>query len=88
MIPRLESREKYGWMVGFAETVRDQRLAQRLATALDGRGAFRRFRQVLRDDPAEEQRWYKWEQDALTAYIGAWLQECGIAPEAKQHTDA
>jgi hypothetical protein len=35
---------EYGWMTMFAESVADSRLRARLEIALDGRGAFRRFK--------------------------------------------
>ena len=46
-IEPLSSSVEYGWMVEFAETVADRRLREKLDVALDGRGAFRRFKDVL-----------------------------------------
>ena len=52
-IEPLESSVEYGWMAEFAATVGDARLRDRLEVALDGRGAFRRFKNVLLDSPEE-----------------------------------
>src|SRR6266851_2780314 len=52
----LGSRVEYGWMEEFTGTVGDARLRDRLEVALDGGGAFRRFKNVLLDFPAERER--------------------------------
>jgi hypothetical protein len=44
-------------MQEIAETARDSRRRRRLAVALDGSGAFRRFVGVIADDPAQRERW-------------------------------
>ena len=48
-IEPLSSQTEYRWMADFAETVADRRLREMLDLALDGRGAFRRFKAVLSD---------------------------------------
>ncbi|HEY1233186.1 MAG TPA: UPF0158 family protein, partial [Candidatus Binatia bacterium] len=53
----ISSRVEYGWMAEFAETVADRRLRERLDLALDGRGAFHRFKVALANYPAERARW-------------------------------
>jgi hypothetical protein len=45
--------------------VADEDLRRRLVIAIDGKGAFRRFKDVLLSYPLERDRWY--------AYRGAWL---------------
>jgi Uncharacterised protein family (UPF0158) len=42
----------------FIETVRDTGRADRLEIAISGRGAFRRFKDVLERWPGELERWY------------------------------
>lgn len=74
----LESSVEYGWMAGFAETVGDARLRDRLEVALDGRGAFRRFKNVLLDSPAERERWFAFRDARLHAAAREWLAEQGI----------
>ena len=79
-IAPLGSPVEYGWMAEFATTVRDPRLRDRLEVALDGRGAFRRFRNVLRDHPAQRDRWFAFRDERLHAAARDWLTGQGIEP--------
>ena len=63
-ITPLESSVEYGWMSEFAESVSDPVLAQLIEVALHGKGAFRRFKDVLAGNPAERQRWDRSNQPA------------------------
>ncbi len=76
----LGSRVEYGWMAEFTETVGDARLRDRLEVALDGRGAFRRFKNVLLDSPVERERWFAFRDELLRAAAREWLAEQGIEP--------
>lgn len=76
----LGSEVEYRWMAEFAGTVRDARLRDRLEVALDGRGAFRRFKNVVLDFPAERERWFAFRDDRLHAAAREWLGELGIEP--------
>ncbi len=82
LIPKRESREGYEIMVAFAETIKGKGLREKLAIALNGRGAFRRFRSVLNDHPEELERWYKFKDDWMRKEAAGWLQDHGIEPEA------
>ena len=79
-IEPLGSSVEYGWMAEFAETVRDARVRDRLEVALDGRGAFRRFKNVLLDFPAERERWFAFRDERLRAAAWKWLAEQAIVP--------
>jgi Uncharacterised protein family (UPF0158) len=76
----LGSRVEYQWMAEFAGTVRHARLRDRLEVALDGRGAFRRFKNVLLDFPAERERWFAFRDQRLHAEAREWLEEVGLEP--------
>lgn len=76
----IESSVEYGWMAEFVATVRDVRLRDRLEVALDGRGAFRRFKDVLLDFLAERERWFAFRDERLHAAASEWLGEQGIKP--------
>lgn len=76
----LGSSVEYGWMAEFTATVSDARLRDRLEVALDGRGAFRRFKNVLRDFPAERERWFAFRDARLRAAAREWLETQGIEP--------
>jgi hypothetical protein len=74
----LGSEVEYRWMAEFTGTVRDARLRDRLEVALDGRGAFRRFKNVLLDFPGERERWFAFRDERLHAAARDWLGELGI----------
>ena len=80
LIPKRESREGYEIMVAFAESVRGKGLREKLSIALNGRGAFRRFRSVLNDYPDELEKWYKFKDDWMREEAVKWLLLNGIEP--------
>jgi hypothetical protein len=67
------SREQYRWMERFVGSVTDEGLRKRLAIAIDGKGAFRRFKDVLLAYPAERERWFSYRADLLHWHIHTWL---------------
>lgn len=80
LIPRRKSREGYEVMVAFANTVEDKHLGEKLGIALNGKGVFRRFRDVLNHHPDELERWYKFKDDYLKDEAVQWLLDNGIEP--------
>ncbi len=72
------SREQYRWMERFVSSVSDDPLRQRLIIAIDGKGAFRRFKDVLIAYPAERERWFTYRADLLHWHIHNWLADHGI----------
>jgi hypothetical protein len=87
-IEALGASVEYGWMAEFASSVGDARLRELLELALSGRGAFRRFKNVLLDFPADRERWFAVRDGHLRAAAREWLTEQGIetiaaAPEAQ-----
>jgi hypothetical protein len=79
-IPGQESREGYRDMEEFIATVRDRRSAELLEVAIAGRGAFRRFKDVLAGSPAERERWFGWSEGRQRERILDWLAGEGIVP--------
>jgi hypothetical protein len=70
--------DAYRDMADFADTVEDRRLQDLLAVALNGRGAFRRFKDVLLDFPEERDRWFKYRDDRVRERMLEWLRSEGI----------
>ena len=70
----------YRDMVDFAATVTDPVLADRLDVALDGRGAFGRFKDVLDRDPDELTRWHVFSGDRRRGRARAWLAMHALKP--------
>src|SRR5512144_1852162 len=69
------SREQYRWMERFVGSVVDEPLRERLVIAIDGKGAFRRFKDVLLAYPAERERWFTYRADLLHWHMHNWLLE-------------
>jgi len=73
LIEPVPSHEAYEDMVDFAARVSDPDLARRLQRALNGRGAFRRFKDELYEHPDVRADWHAFS-DARMARRGAdWL---------------
>lgn len=79
-IPPEGSREGYQDMQAFIVTVHSQRLQERLERAISGRGAFRNFKDVLLDYPAERDRWFQFKRERLQQRILDWLEAHEITP--------
>ncbi len=74
------SREQYRWMERFVLSVADEQLRERLIISIDGKGAFRRFKDVLLAYPAERERWFSYRADLLHWHIQTWLESHDIKP--------
>jgi tetratricopeptide (TPR) repeat protein len=72
-----DTHDAYEDMVEFAETV-GPKLRERLADALDGKGAFGRFKRVLQSAPQERERWCRFRDVRLEARARKWLETNGI----------
>ncbi len=79
-IPRDDAHDAYRAMEDFIGTVDDERLRERLSDAIDGRGAFSRFKRVLSDHDEERERWFTVRDARLRERIVAWLEDEGIEP--------
>lgn len=73
------SREQYRWMERFVASVSDTALRERLIISIDGKGAFRRFKDVLLAYPAERERWFSYRADLLHWHIHNWMVENNLA---------
>jgi hypothetical protein len=74
------SREQYRWMERFVGSVADEALRERLIISIDGKGAFRRFKDVLLAYPAERERWFSYRAELLHWHIQQWLESHEIHP--------
>lgn len=78
MVPQIPSYEGYADMEAFIDTVRNRRLQQRLERSIRGRGAFRRFKNVLLSYPSQEQAWFKFKEAQMEERVIAWLESKGV----------
>jgi hypothetical protein len=72
-IDPVSSREQYRWMERFIPMVEDAALRDRLTAAIDGKGAFRRFKDVLMGYGPERERWFAFRSERLRVFMEAWL---------------
>ena len=77
-VPQADSRKAYQDMADFADTVADLHLRQLLEMALNGRGAFHRFKDVLYNYPREREAWFAFSDQCWRERIDAWLQLMGV----------
>jgi hypothetical protein len=72
-IDPVSSREQYRWMERYIPMVEDVELRAKLAVSIDGKGAFRRFKDVLMSYGAERERWFAFRSERLRIFMEAWL---------------
>jgi hypothetical protein len=73
---RVERDDPYGDyrdMERFIGTVEDARLRERLWNAILGRGAFRRFKDLLARHPKVEEAWFDFKDARLQKRVANWL---------------
>lgn len=73
-IPSTDSREGYRDMEDFIQTVDDEHLKEKLWIAIDGKGAFRRFKKVLARYPDVRQRWFEFKDERIKERVVDWLE--------------
>ncbi|HMJ10396.1 MAG TPA: UPF0158 family protein [Polyangiaceae bacterium] len=76
----VSSREQYRWMERFIPMVEDAELRERLTSAIDGKGAFRRFKDVLMSHGPERERWFAFRSERLRVFMEAWLSAHALQP--------
>ena len=82
-IEPVSSREQYRWMERFIPMVEEGDLRDQLTAAIDGKGAFRRFKDVLMTYGTERERWFAFRSERLRVFMEAWLSAHGLAPVAR-----
>lgn len=78
IVPAMKTGAAFADMEEFAETVQDEHVHSLLAMALDGPGAFRRFKDVLLNYPDERQRWFDFRDARMRQRVEEWLREKGV----------
>ena len=79
-VPKTGSDEAYRDMEEFIGTVEDGHLRQLLEVAIDGRGAFRRFKDVLAGFAEEREEWFHFKEERLMERTREWLEDIGVEP--------
>jgi Uncharacterised protein family (UPF0158) len=79
----VSSREQYRWMERFIATVEDGAARVKLLQSIDGKGAFRRFKDALMGFSNERERWFSFRSERLKMCMEAWLEAQGIRAVAR-----
>jgi hypothetical protein len=74
-------------MEDFVATVADDERTDRLLIALSGRGAFRRFKDVLARWPEELQRWFAFSDERQRGRARSWLVDAGYSSCARRSSE-
>jgi len=82
-IDPVSSREQYRWMERYIPMVEDPELQAKLSQAIDGKGAFRRFKDVLMAYAPERERWFAFRSERLRIFMEAWLSAHALNPVAR-----
>lgn len=82
-IEPVSSREQYRWMERFIPMVEGGELRDRLSAAIDGKGAFRRFKDALMAYGSERERWFAFRSERLRVFMEAWLGAHALEPVAR-----
>ena len=80
-IEPVSSREQYRWMERFIPMVEEGELRDQLSAAIDGKGAFRRFKDVLLNYPTERERWFSYRGELLHWAIKKWMEKEQLTPK-------
>jgi hypothetical protein len=78
LIPKAESYGGYRDMQAFIATVEDDHLSELLEVAINGKGAFRRFKDVLLNYPEERERWFQFKDDRMKERALEWLDDIDV----------
>ncbi len=82
-VPAAEPRDGYEHMVDFTETLTDSGLRELLLVALNGKGAFRRFKDVLLSYPKEREMWFSFKHARMKEKAEEWLKDIGVTVDAE-----
>ena len=87
LIPTISSYEGYQDMENFIYTVGNEKLQNELSRVIQGRGAFRRFKDVLSQNPEEQIRWCDFKNKIIQQKAKEWLEGLGMKVREKDTKD-
>ena len=74
-IPENDPHERYEEMTEFADGVTDFKLRDKLYAALESKGPFRKFKDVLLNYPDERKEWFACVDEKIQQRVLYWLKE-------------
>ncbi len=81
MLPKPDSQDGYQNMQDYIESLEDEHLRELLEVAIQGSGAFRRFKDVLYRYPDAQMNWFKFRKERERQRMLDWFESEGIEPE-------
>jgi predicted nucleotidyltransferase len=84
-IEPIPSFEAYSDMQDFVEGVPDRRASDLLGRAIEGRGAFRRFKDTLYEFPDLREAWFKFHDVRMRRRAIDWLVDADLIDESGAH---
>ena len=81
MIPKQDARDGYRDMQEYIWSLEDEHLRELLEVAIQGSGAFRRFKDVLYRYPEAQENWFRFRDEREKQRISDWLASQGVEPE-------
>lgn len=81
-IDPIPSAEAYRDMQDFVARVPDRRAADLLSRAVEGRGAFRRFKDTLFEFPELRDTWFEFHDVRMRRRAIEWLVDCGLVEDS------
>lgn len=81
MIPKQDSRDGYRDMQEYIWALEDEHLRELLDVAIQGSGAFRRFKDALYRYPEAEENWFRFRDEREKRRMSDWLASQGVEPE-------
>ncbi len=81
MIPKQDSRDGYRDMQEYIWSLEDEHLRELLEVAIQGSGAFRRFKDALYRYPEAQENWFKFRDEREQRRMVDWLESEDIEPE-------
>lgn len=79
-IDAIPSRIQYQWLDEFIKSIEDESVRGRMEAAINGKGAFRRFKDILLTLPDERRRWFEYRDQMMRQRIVEWVREQGVMP--------
>lgn len=80
LLPKMSSHEAYEIMSDFCATVNAASVREKLFEALEGRGPFRKFKDMVLHFGIE-QDWYAYRSEKIKAFAIKWCDENGVTYE-------
>ena len=74
------SHIQYQWVSEFVKSIEHESIKSRMEAAINGKGAFRRFKDILLTLPDERRRWFEFRDRRMRIRVVEWIEENSIEP--------